>query len=68
MNFTTYINETKAIEYAVHDVDELLHAEELPDAEKPVDIQSKDIQLHHLLPGFTTPGQLTIIGSRIPPS
>ena len=45
MNFTTYINETKAIEYAVHDVDELLHAEELPDAEKPVDIQSKDIQL-----------------------
>ena len=30
MNFTTYINETKAIEYAVHDVDELLHVEELP--------------------------------------
>ena len=45
MNFTTYINETKAIEYAVHDVDELLHAEELPDTGKPVEVPSKDIQL-----------------------
>ena len=35
----------KAIEYAVHDVDELLHVEELPDTGKPVDVQSKDIQL-----------------------
>ena len=45
MNFTTYINETKAIEYAVHDVDELLHVEELPDTGKSVEVQSKDIQL-----------------------
>ena len=45
MNFTTYINEKKAIEYAVHDVDELLHVEELPDTGKSVEVQSKDIQL-----------------------
>ena len=45
MNFTTYVNETKAVEYAVHDVDELLHVEELPDTGKPVDVHSKDIQL-----------------------
>lgn len=31
MNFTTYVNETKTVEYAVHDVDKLLHVEELPD-------------------------------------
>ena len=45
MNFTTYVNETKAIEYAVHDVDELLHVKELPETGKPVDMHSKDIQL-----------------------
>ena len=28
MNFTTYVNETKTVEYAVHDVDKLLHVEE----------------------------------------
>ena len=45
MNFTTYVNETKTVEYAVHDVDKLLHVEELPDTGKPVEVQSKDIQL-----------------------
>ena len=45
MNFTTYVNETKTVEYAVHDVDRLLHVEELPDTGKPVEVQSKDIQL-----------------------
>ena len=45
MNFTTYVNETKTVEYAVHDVDKLLHVEELPDTGKSVDVQSKDIQL-----------------------
>ena len=48
MNFTTYVNETKAIEYAVHDVDELLHVKELPDTGKPVDMHSKDIQLQNV--------------------
>ena len=45
MNFTTYINETKAIEYAVHDVEKLLHVEELPDTGTPVKVRSMDIQL-----------------------
>ena len=45
MNFTTYVNETKTVEYAVHDVDKLLHVEELPDTGKSVEVQSKDIQL-----------------------
>ena len=45
MNFTTYVNETKTVEYAVHDVDKLLHVEELPDIGKSVEVQSKDIQL-----------------------
>ena len=45
MNFTTYVNETKTVEYAVHDVDKLLHVEELPDTGKPAEVQSKDIQL-----------------------
>ena len=45
MNFTTYVNGTKTVEYAVHDVDKLLHVEELPDTGKPVEVQSKDIQL-----------------------
>lgn len=48
MNFTTYINETKEIEYAVHDVDKLLHAEELPDTGSPAEIQSKEIVLHNV--------------------
>ena len=38
MNFTTYVNETKTVEYAVHDVDKLLHVEELPDTGKPVEL------------------------------
>lgn len=46
MNFTTYINEAKTVEYAVRDVDKLLHVEELPDTGKLVELQSKDIQLH----------------------
>lgn len=48
MNFTTYVNEAKAVEYAIHDVDKLLHVEELPDTGKPVDLQSKDIQLQDI--------------------
>lgn len=43
MNVTTYINEMKAIEYAVHDVTGLLHVKELPDISESAEIQSKDI-------------------------
>lgn len=45
MNFTTYVNETKAIEYAVHDVDTLLHVEELPDTQQTVQVKSQNIEL-----------------------
>ena len=48
MNFTTYVNETKTVEYAVHDVDKLLHVEELPDTGKPVEVKSRDIQLQNV--------------------
>lgn len=45
MNFTTYVNETKTVEYAVHDVDKLLHVEELPDAQQYAQVKSKTIEL-----------------------
>ena len=45
MNFTTYVNETKTVEYAVHDVDKLLHVEELPDVEQEVSVNMKNIEL-----------------------
>lgn len=48
MNFTTYVNETKTVEYAVHDVDKLLHVEELPDTEQEVLINSKNIELRNV--------------------
>lgn len=48
MNFTTYVNETKAIEYAVHDVDKLLHAEELPDVQQMVQVKSQNIELKNI--------------------
>ena len=48
MNFTAYVNETKAIEYAVHDVDKLLHAEELPDVQQMVQVKSQNIELKNI--------------------
>ena len=63
MNFTTYVNETKAIEYAVHDVDELLHAEELPDTGKSVEVRSKDIQLQDVSFSYTLKGTRTLKGT-----
>lgn len=45
MNFTTYVNETKTVEYAVHDVDRLLNVEELPDAQQVVQMASNTIAL-----------------------
>lgn len=45
MNFTTYVNETKTVEYAVHDVDKLLHVEELPDVQQYAQVKSKTIEL-----------------------
>lgn len=45
MNFTTYVNETKTVEYAVHDVDQLLHVDELPDVNQPVRLESYNVEL-----------------------
>ncbi len=45
MNFTTYVNETKTVEYALHDVDHLLHVEELPDVKIMVPLSTNDIEL-----------------------
>jgi ATP-binding cassette, subfamily B, bacterial IrtA/YbtP len=46
MNFTTYVNETKTVEYAVHDVDKLLHVDELPNAKNKRSLSTNDIELH----------------------
>ena len=48
MNFTTYINETKTVEYAVHDVDKLLNVEELPDAARAIKLTDYQIQLQNV--------------------
>lgn len=48
MNFTTYVNETKTVEYAVHDVDKLLSLKELPDAKQPVQVKSNNIEFQNV--------------------
>jgi ATP-binding cassette subfamily B protein len=45
MNFTTHVNEAKAIEYAIHDADWLLNIAELPDTKHKVRLSHYDIQL-----------------------
>lgn len=45
MNFTTYVNETKTVEYAVHDVDKLLQVKELPEEKEVVPLTDYDIVL-----------------------
>lgn len=49
MNFSTYINETKTIEYAVNDVNRLLNMKELPDMKDKVKLNSYDIQLRDVI-------------------
>lgn len=53
MNFTTYINETKTIEYAVNDVNKLLHIKELQDAKKEVKLHSFNIELKDVVFSYT---------------
>lgn len=57
MNFTTYLNEMKAIEYAVHDVYKLLNVEELPDASDEVNIKSYDIELKNVCFAYKKDGK-----------
>ncbi len=45
MNFATYVNETKTVEYALHDVDQLLHVEELADEKQSVQLRDYNIEL-----------------------
>lgn len=48
MNFTTYVNEMKTVEYAVHDVDKLLSVSELPDEKIDVRLTHYDIHLQEV--------------------
>ena len=48
MNFTTYINETKTVEYAVSEVNSLLDAEELTAAKNTPKIEGCGIELEHV--------------------
>ena len=57
MNFTTYLNEMKAIEYAVHDVDQLMNVEELPNASDEVDINAHDIELKNVCFSYKKDGK-----------
>ncbi len=53
MNFTTYINEMKTIEYAVNDVNRLLSVTELPDKKERVLLNSYDIELKDVVFSYT---------------
>lgn len=53
MNFTTYINETKTIEYAVNDVNNLLNIKELSDKNEKVNLSSYDIELKDVVFSYT---------------
>lgn len=48
MNFTTYVNETKTIEYAVNDVRKLLNMEELEDVSERLKLNSYTIELENV--------------------
>ena len=58
MNFTNYINEAKAIEYALHDVSSELETPVLSDSEKDIEIKEfqkdKDKRVGRLLPPYIT--------------
>nr|WP_218039609.1 ABC transporter ATP-binding protein [Dendrosporobacter quercicolus] len=47
-SFTVLVNDAKAIEHAVKDADVLLKLAELPEADKPVQLNGFDIELAHV--------------------
>jgi ATP-binding cassette subfamily B protein IrtA len=53
MNFTTYINETKTIEYAVNDVNKLLHIQELTDKKETTNFKTFDLELKDVVFSYT---------------
>lgn len=48
MNYTLHVSNIKAVEYAIHDVDKLLHAEELPDTASSVCLKNHNIELKNV--------------------
>lgn len=69
MNFTTHINEAKTVEYAVHDVDKILHTPELPDKHQYVAIKGNEIKLEDVSFSYDKKGKdqvLSHIGLVIP--
>lgn len=48
MNYTLHVSNVKAVEYAIHDVDKLLHATELPDSKNSIFIENHDIELKNV--------------------
>ena len=48
MNYTLHVSNVKAVEYAIHDVDKLLHATELPDSKNSISIENHDIELKNV--------------------
>ena len=48
MNFTNYINEAKAIEYALHDVDKLLQIPVLSNSKQDIEIADYNIKLQNV--------------------
>jgi ATP-binding cassette subfamily B protein len=63
MKFTTYVNETKTVEYAIHDVDRILSVEKLEDAEKEVDIKGCGIELENVSFSYDKDGGKQILSN-----
>ena len=48
MNYTLHVSNVKAVEYAIHDVDKLLHVTELPDSKNSISIENYNIELKNV--------------------
>ena len=48
MNYTLHVSNIKAVEYAIHDVDKLLHVTELPDSKEAISIENHNIELKNV--------------------
>lgn len=71
-SFTVFVNDLKAIEFAVNDADEFLRLEELTNAKAPIQIKKYDIELKNVSFSYNTDGTeadnnaLSDISLRIP--
>ena len=48
MNYTLHVSNVKAVEYAIYDVDKLLHVTELPDSKNSIFIENHNIELKNV--------------------